>query len=214
MLVHDAACTVDGDHDHTLSLIFFPLETPKSDPLDPICHGLTVTRLILTYWIFHNVYDTPPLLCSSILPSITLSCCFPFLSLFFHLSPFLSPPSLPPSLPPFFYLPRPGYWSVTLQSNLCVVPFGYEDNTITSCVVYFSVCKALPGEQCGGVTNSSTCQEVVMNDGRIYYYSIGDYRGNNEFEATGDPIPSPSPSLPLSLSLSLSLSLPLFPKEP
>ena len=83
---------------------------------------------------------------------------------------------------------------MTLQLELCVVPIGYEELNVTSCTVYFSVCKALPGARCAGVTNSSTCQEVVTNDGQMHYYSIGDYRGNDGYEATGDTSP------PLTLS--------------
>lgn len=92
--------------------------------------------------------------------------------------------SLLPS--PSLYLPRPAYWSVTLELNACVVPSSYEAVNISSCTLFFSVCKALPAAQCGGVANSSTCQLVMTRDSKKHYYSIGDYHGNSGYEATGE----------------------------
>ena len=56
---------------------------------------------------------------------------------------------------------------------------------IESCTVHFSICKPLPHDVCKDLTNSSTCEEVILKDKTKLYYNIGDYVGNDQFDPLG-----------------------------
>lgn len=62
---------------------------------------------------------------------------------------------------------------------------GYTLANVTNCTVIFSICKPLPRDICVNQTNSSTCQVVTMSDGKTYYFNIGNFQGNKEFQPTG-----------------------------
>ena len=78
----------------------------------------------------------------------------------------------------------PESWQFTLKDKShCIIPNGTSESDIKSCSIQFSVCKPL--YLFAGLTNSSTCETVPLNDGTTHEYSIGDYQGNKGFEPLG-----------------------------
>ena len=54
---------------------------------------------------------------------------------------------------------------------------------VSSCSIYFSVCKPLPSTICGGISNVTYCQVVTAKDGSHYYYDAGNYTTRHNFLA-------------------------------
>ncbi len=59
------------------------------------------------------------------------------------------------------------------------------EDEIEKCTIKFSVCKALPSSECNGISNSSTCEVVTLKNNTQFFYSIGDFRGSDEFAPLG-----------------------------
>jgi hypothetical protein len=79
------------------------------------------------------------------------------------------------------------YWSFTAPdpANDCL--YEIDPDNITSCVVYFAVCKSLPSSICGSENgNASYCQVVTAKDGKIYRYNVGNYSQSHKFSRLDD----------------------------
>ncbi len=54
---------------------------------------------------------------------------------------------------------------------------------IDYCDILISVCHPLGNDTCQEHENSTTCQEVVLKNGDAhYFYDMGTYAGNDEFD--------------------------------
>ncbi|CAI8030528.1 Chondroitin sulfate synthase 3 [Geodia barretti] len=79
------------------------------------------------------------------------------------------------------------YWNFTAPdpANDCL--YEIDPDNITSCVVYFAVCKPLPSSICGSENgNASYCQVVTAKDGTIYRYNVGNYSQSHKFSRLDD----------------------------
>ena len=88
----------------------------------------------------------------------------------------------PPTAPVF----SGQYWNFTAPdpANDCL--YEIDPDNITSCVVYFAVCKPLPSSICGSENgNASYCQVVTAKDGKIYRYNVGNYSQSHKFSRLG-----------------------------
>lgn len=64
----------------------------------------------------------------------------------------------------------------------CMLPSNTSENELQWCNIHLSVCKPLGSSVCPGYPNSTTCQEVMTVNGDVYYYDMGTYTENSEFE--------------------------------
>ena len=78
------------------------------------------------------------------------------------------------------------FWnfSVSDPGNNCF--HDISPDNVSSCTVYFSICKPLPSSICGTkYGNVSYCQVVTAKDTTVYKYDIGNYTVKHSFVALG-----------------------------
>lgn len=63
-----------------------------------------------------------------------------------------------------------------------MLPSNTTEDALQWCNIYLSVCKPLGSIVCPDYPDSTTCQEVMTVDGDSYYYDMGTYTENSEFE--------------------------------
>lgn len=69
-----------------------------------------------------------------------------------------------------------------------MLPTNTTEDQLASCHIFISICKPLGSSTCPGYPNSTTCQEVRTTSGNLYYYDMGTYSSNSEFDLiNGEP---------------------------
>lgn len=63
-----------------------------------------------------------------------------------------------------------------------MVPLGSTVDELRSCNIYTSICKSLGSVICPEYPTSTMCQEVITVQGDTYYYDMGSYTSNTEFQ--------------------------------
>ncbi len=88
----------------------------------------------------------------------------------------------------FYFLPffSGDYWTTSFKEvRDCMLPYNTTDDDVERCNLYVSVCKTLNATLCGGIENSTTCQEVILKNTTKVYFDMGTYKGNGEFSPLG-----------------------------
>lgn len=84
----------------------------------------------------------------------------------------------------FNNLSKAEYWNISVPTAAqCILPTGVSLNDISSCNIYFSICRPLPVERCEPSNTSSVCQEVILTNGSVIYFNQGEYSTEHEYHS-------------------------------